>query len=117
MQAHCQSVKFRVLGWPYDFSKLPLEGGFEERALVQGFAVLGGSGSWDFPRQTPLSDQTGSIQAENLDRNVVRAAAFPSQFNELAARLFHALVGHGLQNFRVMHQPPQSVGADHENVF
>ena len=106
MQAHCQSIKLKVLNWPCDFSKLPLEGGFEEQALVQGFAVLGGGRMPDFTCQTPLPDSTGSIEAENFDRNVVGAAAFPSQVNELPAGLFRAVVGHGLQNFRVVNLPP-----------
>src|SRR5208282_341042 len=58
-----------------------------------------------------------SAQAQNLDRDVVRTAAFPRQLNQFAARFFRALVVDGVKNLRVAHLPPQSVAADQEHVL
>jgi hypothetical protein len=47
MQAYGQSTKFSGMGRSCDFSKLALEEGFEEEALVQGFALSEGRTSLD----------------------------------------------------------------------
>src|SRR3984893_18714330 len=58
-----------------------------------------------------------SAQAQNLDRDVIRAPAFAGQFDQLVARLFRGFVFHGVKNLRVSYQSPQSVTADQENVL
>src|ERR1035437_4876069 len=61
--------------------------------------------------------RTASAYAQNLDRDVIRSAAFPGQFDQLAARFFRAFVFHCAQNLRVAYQPPQSVATDQEHVL
>ena len=83
MQAHCQSTKFPGLGRSCDFNKLKLEGCIEEELLCKALRFRKAG--------LPLLDAafriaTASPQAQNLDRDVIRSAALPSQIDQLAAR-------------------------------
>ena len=52
--ATAKALNCRVLGWACDFSKLPMEGELRRGRSCARFCTFG-SGSWDFPRRTPLS--------------------------------------------------------------
>ena len=136
MQAHCQSINLFDFVRPCDFSKLALDERLDEEALVQPFALLerapslirrcfrGSDGIVWWRGSTPpgrgeAPSPHGILlaQAQNLDGDVVRPAAFPRQFDQLTARLFRTLVFHRVENLRVVHLPPQSVAADQEDVL
>src|SRR5208337_4070092 len=69
-------------------------------------------GRLPFPADVAVTVATVLTQAQNLDRDVIRAAAVARQFDKLAASLFRAFIFHCIKNLRVAHQPPQSVAAN-----
>src|SRR5882762_9990990 len=114
MQAYYQSAKFPGRDRSCDFSKLPLEARREEEHLCKALHFREGRHA---VRDAALRPEIASAQAQNLDRDVIRAAAFASQLDQLAARLFRAFVFHGVKNLRVSYQSPQSVTTDQEHVL
>src|SRR6267143_2365997 len=114
MQAYYQSAKFPGRDRSCDFSKLPLEARHEEEHLCKALHFREGRHA---VRDAALRLGTASAQAQNLDRDVIRAPAFASQFDQLAARLLRAFVFHGVKNLRVSYLPPQSVTADQKHVL
>src|SRR5580658_4054666 len=61
--------------------------------------------------------QNESAQAQNLNGDVIRPTAFPSQFNQLAARLFHIFIVYRVKNFGIAYLSPQTVAADQQQIF
>src|SRR5208283_6214420 len=55
-------------------------------------------------------------QPQDVDRDIVGAAALTSQFNQIVTRAFRALFFDRFQNLMVLHLSPQTVGADHNHI-
>ena len=103
MAAQGPSTKLAGLGRRFAFSELAAKKGLRGRADAQSIALSRGGTSLAV-RGFPQGQR--SEQAEDGKRDVVRAAAFPSQFDQLATSQFDAFVFQGGNYLGVAHEPP-----------